>query len=42
MIGIMFVLAIISLNLSFIGDYLRRICRCLEDKEDSDEEKGGE
>lgn len=41
MTGIMFVLAIISLNLSFIGNYLMRICKCLENKENSDKEKGG-
>lgn len=40
MTGIMFTLAIISLNLAFIGDYLRRICKFLENKENSDREKG--
>lgn len=42
MTGIMFVLAIISLNLSFIGNYLMRICKCLEDNnENSDDDEGG-
>ena len=41
MTGIMIVLATISLNLSFIGDYLRRICTYLENNENSDGEKGG-
>ena len=41
MTGIMFVLAIISLNLAFIGDCLRRICKYLENNENSDGEEGG-
>lgn len=40
MTGIILILAIISLNLSFIGGYLMRICKCLENKENSDREKG--
>lgn len=40
MTGIMFILAIISLNLSFVGGYLMRICRCLENKENTDGDKG--
>ena len=42
MTGIILILAIISLNLSFIGNYLMRICKCLENEENSDEGKGGE
>lgn len=42
MTGIMFVLAIISLNLAFIGNYLMRICKCLEqNNENSEEEEEG-
>lgn len=40
MTGVILILAIISLNLTFISDYLRRICKCLEDKKNSDDEKG--
>lgn len=43
MTGIMLVLAAISINLSFIGSYLIRICKCLENNnENSDDEEGGE
>jgi hypothetical protein len=42
MTGIMFVLAIISLNLSFIGGYLARICKHLESIKNSDGEEGDE
>lgn len=37
MTGIILVLAIISLNLSFIGSYLIRICNCLERMENDEE-----
>lgn len=41
MTGIMFILAIISLNLSLIGSYLARICKHLESAEISEDEEGG-
>lgn len=40
MTSIVLLLVAISLNLSFIGSYLMRICKCLENKENSDKEKG--
>lgn len=42
MTGIILVLALISINLSYISNYLKRICQCLEDNnENSDDEEGG-
>lgn len=40
MTGVILVLGIISLNLTFIGSYLIRICNCLERMEKNEE--GGE
>lgn len=38
--GVILVLAIISLNLAFIGSYLIKICNCLERM--VNDEEGGE
>lgn len=42
MTGIILVLAVISITLSYISNYLMRICNCLENNnENYDDEKGG-